>query len=42
MYVSIKDNLPKKLVIYDEKEKERVRYTYDNFNWTEKINDEEL
>lgn len=42
MYVSIKDNLPKKLVIYDEKEKERVRYTYDNFNWTEKINNEEL
>lgn len=42
MYVSMKDNLPKKLVIYDNKDKERIVCTYENFNWTEKIEDAEF
>jgi outer membrane lipoprotein-sorting protein len=42
MYVSIKDNLPKKLIIYDNKSKERIIYTYENFNWAVKIEDKEF
>ena len=42
MYVRIKDNLPKKLIIYDNKSKERIIYTYENFNWTIKIEDREI
>lgn len=38
MYVSLKDNLPKKLVIYDIKDNERIRYTYENFDCSEKVN----
>lgn len=42
LYISIKDNLPKKLIIYDNKSKERIIYTYENFNLAVKIEDREF
>jgi outer membrane lipoprotein-sorting protein len=42
MYVSTKNSLPKKLVIYDNKDRERIRCTYENFNCSEKIQVEEF
>jgi outer membrane lipoprotein-sorting protein len=42
MYVSVKENLPKKLVIYDTKDKERIRCTYENFVYGEKVEVEEF
>ena len=42
LYYDIKNKRPKKIIIYDNKGKERIIYTYENFNWTDKVEDVEL
>ncbi len=42
LYYDIKNNRPKKIIIYDNKGRERIIYTYENFNWTDKVEDVEL
>jgi outer membrane lipoprotein-sorting protein len=42
LYYDIKNNIPKKIIIYDNKGRERIIYTYENFNWTDKVEDVEL
>lgn len=42
MYYDVKDNVPKKIVIFDKDNRERVVYTYENFKWTDKIEDTEF
>jgi outer membrane lipoprotein-sorting protein len=42
LYVSTKDSLPKKLLIYDNKDRERIRVTYENFDCNEKNQIEEF
>lgn len=42
MYYSINSHVPKKVVIFDNKDKERVVYTYNKFIWTEKVEDMDL
>lgn len=42
LFYDIKNNRPKKIIIYDNKGRERIIYTYENFNWTDKVEDVEL
>lgn len=42
MYYSIEDYAPKKILILDINNEERVIFTYKNFNWTDKVEDMEL
>lgn len=42
MYYSIEDYAPKKILILDINNEERVIFTYKNFNWTDKVEDVEL
>lgn len=42
LYYDIKNNLPKNIIIYDNKGRERIIYTYESFNWTDKVEDVEL
>ncbi len=42
MHYDIRANMPKKIVIYDTNKGERIMYTYENFNWTDKIDDMDL
>ncbi len=42
LYYDIINNRPKKIIIYDNKGRERIIYTYENFNWTDKVEDVEL
>lgn len=42
LYYDIKNYVPKKIIIYDNKGRERVIYTYENFNWTDKVENVEL
>ncbi len=42
LYYDIKNNRPMKIIIYDNKGRERIIYTYENFNWTDKVEDVEL
>lgn len=42
LYYDIKNKRPKKIIIYDNKGRERIIYTYENFNWTDKVEDVEL
>lgn len=42
MYYSLEDYGPKKILILDINNEERVVFTYRNFNWTDKIEDVEL
>jgi outer membrane lipoprotein-sorting protein len=42
LYYDIKNCLPSKILIYDNNGRERIIYTYENFNWTDKIEDVEL
>lgn len=42
MYYSIEEYTPKKILILDINNEERVIFTYKNFNWTDKVEDVEL
>ncbi|MEG1256132.1 germination lipoprotein GerS-related protein [Clostridium sp.] len=42
MYYNVNDYVPKKIVIYDNNHRERIVYTYENFNWIDEVDDIEL
>lgn len=42
LYYDIENCVPKKIIIYDNNRRERIIYTYENFNWTDKVDDVEL
>lgn len=42
LYYDIENCAPKKIIIYDNSGRERIIYTYENFNWTDKVDDVEL
>ncbi len=42
LYYDVNEYVPKKIVIYDNNHRERVIYTYENFNWTDEVQEVEL
>jgi len=42
LYYDVNENVPKKVVIYDNKHRERIIYTYESFNWTDEVQEVEL